>query len=74
MARKALIVKQQKLELLRDKYHAMGKKMPMSSRYYNRCKLTGRTRGFMREFGVNMVTFRKYAREGMIMGVKKASW
>jgi small subunit ribosomal protein S14 len=43
-------------------------------RQHNRCKLTGRPRGYMRIFGVSRVTFRKLALEGKIPGVTKASW
>jgi small subunit ribosomal protein S14 len=43
-------------------------------RMHNRCKLTGRPRGYMRIFGVSRVTFRKLALEGKIPGVTKASW
>jgi small subunit ribosomal protein S14 len=43
-------------------------------RAHNRCKLTGRPRGYMRHFGINRVTFREMANNGMIPGVKKASW
>lgn len=43
-------------------------------RLHNRCKLTGRPRGYMRQFGVSRVTFREMAVEGLIPGVKKASW
>ena len=41
---------------------------------HNRCKLTGRPRGYMRQFGISRVTFREMALEGKIPGVKKASW
>ena len=43
-------------------------------RMHNRCKLTGRPRGYMRQFGVSRVTFREMANNGLIPGVKKASW
>ncbi|NJY63107.1 30S ribosomal protein S14 [Salinimicrobium sp. CDJ15-81-2] len=43
-------------------------------RLHNRCKLTGRPRGYMRQFGVSRVTFREMANNGLIPGVKKASW
>ncbi|UFX82776.1 type Z 30S ribosomal protein S14 [Candidatus Absconditicoccus praedator] len=74
MARKSLIVKQEKLDKLREKCIREGKKMKKPTKYYNRCKCCGRTRGYMREFGVCRICFRKYARAGMIMGVKKSSW
>jgi small subunit ribosomal protein S14 len=43
-------------------------------RQHNRCKLTGRPRGYMRTFGISRVLFRKLALEGKIPGVTKASW
>lgn len=43
-------------------------------RIHNRCKLTGRPRGYMRKFGISRVTFREMASEGKIPGVTKASW
>ena len=52
-------------------------KLPKNSspvRAHNRCKITGRPRGYMRNFGVSRVTFRELASQGLIPGVKKASW
>ena len=43
-------------------------------RMHNRCKLTGRPRGYMRTFGISRVMFREMANQGLIPGVKKASW
>ena len=43
-------------------------------RQHNRCKLTGRPRGYMRQFGISRVTFRDMALAGKIPGIKKASW
>jgi small subunit ribosomal protein S14 len=43
-------------------------------RLHNRCAVTGRARGYYRKFGMSRLTFRKMALEGMIPGVKKASW
>jgi small subunit ribosomal protein S14 len=43
-------------------------------RLHNRCKLTGRPKGYMRKFGVNRVTFREMASAGKIPGVTKSSW
>lgn len=43
-------------------------------RLHNRCKLTGRPRGYMRKFGISRVAFREMASEGKIPGVTKASW
>ena len=52
-------------------------KLPRNSskvRMRNRCKLTGRPRGYMRTFGVSRVTFREMASFGKIPGVTKSSW
>ena len=43
-------------------------------RLHNRCKLTGRPRGYMRQFGLSRIQFREMASNGLIPGVKKASW
>lgn len=43
-------------------------------RIKNRCALTGRSRGYMRDFGISRIAFRELARDGKIPGVKKASW
>lgn len=43
-------------------------------RMHNRCKLTGRPKGYMRQFGLSRVTFREMALNGLIPGVKKSSW
>tara|TARA_B100000900_G_scaffold348010_1_gene313500 strand:- start:6 stop:275 length:270 start_codon:yes stop_codon:yes gene_type:complete len=43
-------------------------------RLHNRCKITGRPKGYMRTFGISRVMFRKMANSGLIPGVKKSSW
>ena len=43
-------------------------------RLHNRCKLTGRPKGYMRQFGISRVTFREMALDGKIPGITKASW
>ena len=43
-------------------------------RLHNRCKLTGRPKGYMRQFGLSRIQFREMASQGLIPGVKKASW
>ena len=62
-----------------EKWNAMMalQKLPANSskvRKHNRCGLTGRPRGYMRQFGLSRVTFREMALNGKIPGVKKASW
>lgn len=52
-------------------------KLPRNSsavRLHNRCSLTGRPKGYMRQFGISRITFREMAAAGLIPGVKKASW
>jgi small subunit ribosomal protein S14 len=49
-------------------------KNSMQVRVHNRCGLTGRPRGYMRQFGISRVTFREMALSGKIPGVTKASW
>ena len=43
-------------------------------RLHNRCKISGRPRGYMRQFGISRIDFRELASAGLIPGVKKASW
>ncbi len=89
MARKSLIARERKRERLVAKYADLRAKLkkegmweeldklPRNSakvRLHNRCKLTGRPKGYMRMFGINRVTFRKMALEGKIPGITKASW
>ena len=61
MAKKSLIVKSQR----EPKY---------SSRAYNRCKVCGRSRAYMRKFGVCRICFRELASVGRLPGVTKSSW
>ena len=52
-------------------------KLPRNSnpiRKHNRCSLTGRPKGYMRQFGISRICFREMANQGLIPGVKKASW
>ena len=57
-------------------YEALDKLPKNSSpvRMHNRCKLTGRPRGYMRTFGISRNVFRLMALNGKIPGVTKASW
>jgi small subunit ribosomal protein S14 len=43
-------------------------------RLHNRCKITGRPKGYMRQFGISRIQFREMASHGLIPGVRKASW
>ncbi len=80
LAKKAKLVK--KYAAKRAALKAAGdseglQKLPRNSspvRLKNRCAITGRSRGYMRTFGLSRIKFRELAREGKIPGVKKASW
>lgn len=89
MAREAVKARERKRERLVAKYAAKRAalkeagdyegldKLPRNSskvRLHNRCKLTGRPKGYMRKFGISRVTFREMASDGKIPGVTKASW
>lgn len=89
MARESLKARERKRERLVAKYaekraalKAAGDyegldKLPKNSsavRLHNRCKLTGRPKGYMRRFGISRVTFRELANDGKIPGIRKASW
>ncbi len=83
---KAREVKRQKLvdqyANKREKLKAEGdyvglSRLPKNSnpiRLHNRCKLTGRPKGYMRLFGISRIQFREMASAGLIPGIKKASW
>jgi len=43
-------------------------------RQRNRCSMTGRPRGYIRQFGISRIQFRELASKGLIPGVRKASW
>jgi small subunit ribosomal protein S14 len=50
------------------------KKLKYEIRYRSRCRLCGRSRGYMRTFGICRLCFRELANKGEIPGVRKASW
>jgi len=57
-------------------YEALQKlpKNALPVRLHNRCKLTGRPKGYIRQFGLCRVVFREMANQGLLPGVKKTSW
>ncbi len=75
MAKKSKIAKTAKLNHKRAVYLASGEVKPnkVSTRGQNRCKITGRPRGYMRYFGLSRLTFRELASRGELPGVVKAS-
>jgi small subunit ribosomal protein S14 len=48
--------------------------MPQPTKFYNRCQLTGRSGAYMNDFWVCRQVFRRMARYGLIMWLRKASW
>lgn len=73
MAKKSLIAKQLHREKRRLDALQEGKKMNNISKHYNRCKLCGRQHGYIRDFGICRVCFRTYARQWLILGIRKAA-
>ena len=89
MAKKSMIARDEKRIKLIAKYAAkraelkeLGdleglQKLPRNSspaRHKNRDSLSGRPRGYMRQFGLSRIAFREHASRGEIPGVTKASW
>lgn len=89
MARKALVQRELKRQKLAEKYAARRAqlraagdweglaKLPRNSnpnRQRNRCEITGRPRGYIRQFCLSRITFREYASKGQIPGITKSSW
>ncbi|MFH1297420.1 MAG: 30S ribosomal protein S14 [Bacteroidota bacterium] len=89
MAKESIKARERKREKLVERYaekrkalkeagdYAALQKLPKNAspvRLHNRCKLTGRPRGYMRLFGISRINFREMAVKGLIPGVKKASW
>lgn len=75
MAKTSKIVKSKKLLRKREEYIKSGerKENKVSTRGVNRCKITGRPKGYMRYFGLSRLTFRELALKGELPGVVKAS-
>lgn len=77
--REALCAKyaEKRAQLKADNDYAGLQALPKNAspvRLHNRCKMTGRPRGYMRTFGLSRIQFREMASAGLIPGVKKASW
>ena len=63
--------------LKEQKDYSSLQKLPRNAspvRLHNRCKITGRPKGYIRQFGLSRVTFREMANKGLIPGLTKASW
>ncbi len=72
----ARYAKKRKQMIAEGDYDAL-QTLPRNSSYirlHNRCKMTGRPKGYMRQFGISRIQFREMASKGLIPGVKKASW
>lgn len=89
MAKKSMVVKDQKRKQMIIKYEAKRSelkelgdrdslhRLPRNSsptRRTNRCSQTGRSKGYMRQFGLSRIAFREHASKGEIPGVTKSSW
>lgn len=89
MSRKSIVARQAKREALVKKFaekraalkeagdYSALDKLPKNAspvRLKNRCQLTGRPKGYIRYFGISRLMFRDMALNGLIPGVKKASW
>ncbi len=90
MARKSIIAREEKRQKLVAKYAELRKQLKKEGRYdelsamlpknaspvrlHNRCKITGRPKGYMRQFGICRVVFREMALQGKIPGITKSSW
>lgn len=89
MAKKSLIARNIKKERMYQKYATKRaelktagdfeglQKLPRNSsptRRKNQCAFTGRSRGYIRAFGMSRIKFRELANEGMIPGIRKSSW
>lgn len=75
MAKKSKIAKSAKILAAAERLRLSGEHKPnrVSTRVVNRCKITGRPRGYMRYFGLSRITFRELASKGELPGVVKAS-
>jgi small subunit ribosomal protein S14 len=89
MAKESMMAREEKRRILverfaekRAKLKAEGdyvglSRLPKNSstvRLHNRCKITGRPKGYIRQFGISRIQFREMASSGLIPGIKKASW
>ncbi|WP_026702777.1 30S ribosomal protein S14 [Salibacterium aidingense] len=89
MAKKSKIAREKQRQKTVEKYAALRKelkekgdyealkKLPRDAsptRLHNRCKVTGRPKGYMRKFGMSRIAFRELAHKGQLPGVKKSSW
>ena len=89
MAKESMKARERKRQALVDKYATKRAALKAAGDYegldalprnaspvrlHNRCKLTGRPKGYMRRFGISRVLFRQMASDGKIPGITKSSW
>ncbi len=89
MAKESMKARERKRQKMVEKYAAKREqlkkegdydalqKLPRNAspvRLHNRCELSGRPKGYMRQFGVSRINFRELALNGLIPGIKKTSW
>jgi small subunit ribosomal protein S14 len=89
MAKKGMLEKEKRREKMVAKYAALREELKAKGDYVslaalprnasptrlrNRCQITGRSRGYIRRFGMSRIVFREKALRGEIPGVKKISW
>jgi small subunit ribosomal protein S14 len=89
MAKESLKARELKREKLVAKYAAKRAQLKKEGNYealqalpknaspvrlHNRCKITGRPKGYVRQFGISRIELRELASHGLIPGVRKASW
>ena len=89
MAKESMKARERKRQKMVEKYAAKRaalleagdyeglQKLPKNAspvRLHNRCALSGRPKGYMRQFGVSRINFRELALNGLIPGIKKTSW
>ena len=89
MAKESMNARERKRKKMVEKYAAKRaalkeagdyeglQKLPRNAspvRLHNRCQLSGRPKGYMRQFGVSRIDFREMALKGLIPGIKKTSW
>jgi small subunit ribosomal protein S14 len=89
MAKKSWIARNERKQKTVDRYAELRRKLKEEKDYValsmlprnasptrvvNRCKVTGRRRGYLRRFKMSRITFREMASSGMLPGVTKSSW
>ncbi|MDQ0242968.1 small subunit ribosomal protein S14 [Bacillus fengqiuensis] len=89
MAKKSKVAKEKRRQEMVKKYAELRRELkargdyealrnlPRDSsptRLHNRCKITGRPRGYLKKFKMSRIAFRELAHKGQLPGVKKSSW